>query len=195
MLANFNDAKTRKLDEINKSGMFIKNELADLNKRIQELSDSITRLTTEEQAEIGKIQQLKVSIAEQSGSIKQVTATELLSASSEYGQVIKDIEALKSEIDSMQPSADTSELKAKKVELSGKCEEVKRKISTKSVLETVNRRIEELYEEERNLSQQMADIEKSEFTMSEFTKARIDAVEARINGIFSLVKFKMFSSY
>ena len=94
----------------------------------------------------------------------------------------------------MQPSTDTSELKVKKAELSGKCEEVKRKISTKSVLGNVNRRIEELYDEERNLSQQMADIEKSEFTMSGFTKARIDTVEARINGMFSLVKFKMFET-
>jgi DNA repair exonuclease SbcCD ATPase subunit len=194
MLGNFNEAKSRKLDEINKAGVSVKNELADLNKRIQELSDSITTLTVEEQNEIGKIQQLKVSIDAQSGSIKQVTASELLSVNSEYGQVVKDIETLRSEIDAMQPSTDTSELKAKKSELSGKCEEVKRKISTKSVLENVNRRIEELYKEEQTLSQQMADIEKSEFAMTEFTKAKIDAVEARINGMFSLVKFKMFET-
>lgn len=194
MLSNFNQAKSRKLDEINKSGAFFKKEQSDLNKRIQELSDSITNLTVEEQAEIGKIQQLKVSTDVQGSAIKQVTASELLSTNSEYGQVIKDIEMLKSEIDAMQPSTDTSELKAKKSELSGKCEEVKRKISTKSVLETVNRRVEELYEEERNLSQQMADIEKSEFGMAEFTKEKIDAVEARINGMFSLVKFKMFET-
>ena len=49
-------------------------------------------------------------------------------------------------------------------------------------------------EEEKSLAQQISDLEKKEFAMDAYTRARMDMVEERVNGKFKLVRFKMFNT-
>ena len=44
----------------------------------------------------------------------------------------------------------------------------------------------------KDLAQQIADAEKEEYTITQFTKAKIDECERRINGMFKMVKFRLF---
>ena len=53
-------------------------------------------------------------------------------------------------------------------------------------------RIAELEAQEKDLAQQLADLEKTEFSIQEFIKARTDLSESRINDKLSMVRFKMF---
>jgi exonuclease SbcC len=56
-----------------------------------------------------------------------------------------------------------------------------------------NDRIKELQDQESTLALQLAALEGSEFAIMEFTKAKVDAIERRINGKFRNVRFKMFT--
>lgn len=87
---------------------------------------------------------------------------------------------------------DDAELKEQKKSLSAEIEALRSRISKREAIERNNKRIAELEESYKNQSQELADLESIEFTISAFSKARIEAVESRINGMFSLVKFKMF---
>lgn len=52
--------------------------------------------------------------------------------------------------------------------------------------------IEELRTQFQQMNQELATLEKTEFTINAFAKARINAVEDRINSMFKTVRFKMF---
>ncbi len=49
-----------------------------------------------------------------------------------------------------------------------------------------------LEEEGRDLAQQIADAERDEDTLTRYTRARIEAVEQRVNGLFRHVRFRLF---
>ncbi|MBO5874523.1 MAG: hypothetical protein J6Q35_05805, partial [Rikenellaceae bacterium] len=55
-----------------------------------------------------------------------------------------------------------------------------------------NKRIAELEKEYTESQAQLAELEGVEYNIQQFSKARIEQVESRINGMFNLVKFKMF---
>jgi len=52
--------------------------------------------------------------------------------------------------------------------------------------------IVELEAKGKQLAQQIADVECEEFTMLNFTKTRIEECERRINGLFTMVTFRLF---
>ena len=89
-------------------------------------------------------------------------------------------------------SQDDQDLKAQRSTLSGEIDTIKRDLSTRDIIAKNNARIAELEEQYKNQSQELADLESIEFTIQAFSKARVEAIESRINGLFSFVRFKMF---
>lgn len=87
---------------------------------------------------------------------------------------------------------DTEELIEGKNTILGNIDELKKMLSKREIIDKNNERIAELESMLRNQSQELAELESIEFTISEFSKARIEAVEKRINGMFSMVRFKMY---
>lgn len=192
MLKNFNEAKNKKLDDIDQQGVTRKTELDGIKQRIEVLTKDILQISEEQDSRRKQLVTLKEKLGLENKEVKLVTAAELLAANLEHIKLKNQIQDLKEEIDLMQPNVDTSELKEKKANIQNLLEASKKTLAVKDQIEKTEQRISELKGEEKNLSQQIADLEKSEFVMQEFTKTKIDTIEARINGMFSLVKFKMF---
>lgn len=55
-------------------------------------------------------------------------------------------------------------------------------------------RLAELHQRQEELTNSLLALESSEYAIQQFSKAKIEAIESRINGLFSIVKFKMFNS-
>ncbi len=89
---------------------------------------------------------------------------------------------------------DTSELMEGKGTIQASIDELKKMLSKKDIIERNNQRIAELETMMRKQSQEVAELEGIEFTIASFSKARIEAVERKINGMFQIVKFKMFDT-
>lgn len=87
---------------------------------------------------------------------------------------------------------DNSELMEGKKTINASIDELKKMLSKREIIERNNQRIKELETMMRQQSQELAELEGIEFTITAFTKARIEAVERKINGMFSIVKFKMY---
>ena len=66
------------------------------------------------------------------------------------------------------------------------------KLSVRDRVKTIKERIIELEDNYKKGAQELADLERIEFCMDQFSKAKTEAVENRINGMFSFVKFKMY---
>ena len=92
------------------------------------------------------------------------------------------------------PNIDVTDLKAEKTRLIQAIDAEKSKLAQKAVAERNQARIVELENQLIKQNEELAELEGIEFTISEFSKARIELVERKINGMFSIVKFKIFET-
>lgn len=89
-------------------------------------------------------------------------------------------------------NVDNSELIAGKRLLSEGISELKVRLSKRETIAQNEARIAELETTLQDLSNELAELEGIEFTMAQFSKAKVEAVEERINSMFQTIRFKMF---
>jgi len=92
------------------------------------------------------------------------------------------------------PKLDIESLKQQKADVSDEINRLQAILGTGEVINRGKARINYLLSEEKTLSQHISDLEQQEFAMDAYTRSRMDMVEARVNGKFSLVKFRMFNT-
>ena len=91
-----------------------------------------------------------------------------------------------------EPFAVNESLKVKRVDVTNNINATQSKLNNEAAIDRANKRITELEAQENKLAEELADFEGSEFSILEFTKSKVDAIERKINGKFKQVKFKMF---
>lgn len=191
----FEDAKEKDLERISKEGSEINNQIETLEKRAVELTKELEDRTAEVEA---KKAEYNNALAELTKEIETNPIIDASSAASIKAEDLPEWKVLEDQIKQISetikdlPAADNSKLTAKKIGLTKDLDEVKRKLSLRSVIENNKKKIAELSDREKELAQQKADLEKQEFTIDELNKARMDEVERRINSKFQLVRFRMF---
>ena len=116
---------------------------------------------------------------------------------SERPESTPEIDALKLQIESIViPQIympDVSELKAQKDVINAELDSAKSQLTLIGLEKTIDLRIQELELQNKNLSQEIASLEKLEMQIDNFTRAKIGIIENRINSKFALVKWKMFN--
>jgi len=118
------------------------------------------------------------------------TLEKLLSENEEYIRLGKEIEEIK--VTEQTTVVDTKEQDEIKASYRKDIDALKARLSNQTAITKAKSRIKELEDQQKTLSQEQAYYEKTEFTIQSFDKARIEAVEDRINGMFKVVRFKMF---
>ena len=103
---------------------------------------------------------------------------------------------LKNEIDSIVipevTAIDNLELKTEKVNLLINIDNLKLQLHDKLQIEKGNARIEELNQQQKTLSQEIASLEKTEMIIDQFQNSKMKMIEEKVNDKFKFVKFKMF---
>lgn len=87
---------------------------------------------------------------------------------------------------------DTSRITVRRQEIAKEKAELTAQLSLADTYRKSSERIAELEEQLRKTNDRITELEGLEFTMSEFTKKRVQMVENKINAMFTIVKFKMF---
>lgn len=197
-------------------------EVHEIESRQQEISETFLknkseRLERNKQAGLGikrkreEIEQLKlqaeVNVSSKQSWIDEQKASSLylnelvepetasvIAADREYIELCNQETELRNQINNVSATstADNSELIEGKRTINSSIDELKKMLSKKEAIERNNARISELETMMRKQSQEYAELEGIEFTITSFSKARIEAVERKINGMFKTVKFKMF---
>jgi exonuclease SbcC len=108
-----------------------------------------------------------------------------------YCEITAKITDLQSQIKE-EPEVDNQELLSKKKAVTSEVDALKQELNTKNQIEAAEKRILQLQDEESKLSQELAQLEKTEFAVEKFTKGKMDLMEARIADKFKHVKFKLF---
>ena len=187
--ANFNAAKARTLESFEKQAKEKKEQVESLkkeNKRLEEQNDSIREASKELRE---KLTPIADKISELMNKIREEEAAPGEEPSEQEKSLKAKIEGF---VIPSAPESNTEELKAKKRAVVEQIDALKKKLSVKEQVERLNNRISELEEQEKKLAQEIASLEKIDFTISRFTRAKIDALEEKVNSRFKLVKFKMF---
>lgn len=199
-ITNFNTAKLAKMRSIESEGQNLASqkdnliaELTTIDSRIETGETSITSAKNQLQDIINKID-IENSQSSTGGlelQSFQSIVDSLLSSNNTYQEKLLELEAVESSIEDI-PTVNSSELIEKRKSLVADIDTLKSKLQSKAQIEAAEKRIEELQNEEKTLAQQIANVEKEQFVIENFIKAKVDALENVVNSKFKFVKFKMF---
>lgn len=190
LLENFNTEKNRQLAANRTIGLQIKTE-------VEQCDETITKLTPEIEALNESLISVKQQFADWEGSLTtavdpQKQLDEALSANDEYVFLGARIAGVEAEI-TVVPVVDNSKLKEDKAAYQLEIDILKKQWNSRDLIDRINKRIEELKLEESRMSQEIADLEQTEFLIDDFDKTKMNIIESRINGKFKYVTFKMFN--
>lgn len=189
---NFNQNKSERLGKITEAGKKLAGD-------IEAIGIKITKLQSETNATLAAIKEKTSSIDELQQQHQELTTNENTSIvndinSNKQHQATKaEIAALEAEVNAPQQEDDKKQewLQTKR-ELTAKIDSLNKELSSKDQRQKGLARIAELTSNESQMANELASFEKIEFSIYEFTRAKMDEMEARINDRFKMVKFKMF---
>ena len=187
--SNFNNVKAKKIDANKSKGMGIA-------ARIKEIEDEIKLLEVpvSEPLFMGTaMDELNSRIANYQAQIKAIQEDETQVTVSEMQSInLKEIERLKDVLQNQQATESTETLISRKRDIQWEIDNLKKKLALKDIIENTNTRILQLENQYKTLNQELADLEKKEFSLKEFEFAKNTEYEARINKMFEFTKFKLF---
>lgn len=188
---NFNADKSKSLSEIQDKGKALGVEIAKLDSRIKELEETDQTLNTEIDALNLNISALEEEHTNLSRS-ESLQIERAIANSPKYLSLGKQISAMEEEVNAPQAGDDKASLLQQKRGLVEKIDSLKLELNSKEQRQKTLNRIDQLSVQEKEMSGSLADLEGVEFAILQFTKAKMDLLESRINGRFKLVKFKLF---
>ncbi len=200
------DAKEQKISELRE------NFKADRDKRLAEVEERIKQNVTKGTSVKEAIEKAQAKLSEQQKELdekqKQLKEVETklsqidielskpvsqlnYNSDEEYASLQKQIQILQVELD--RPKEDkTTELMTHKREIQTKIDELNQTLSNKTAAENTQKRINELKAEERNLAQQITELEGHKNLIEQFNIAKVNMLEDKINNRFKHVRFKLF---
>lgn len=199
LLKNFNSKKDEELNRITNQGMNLKSEkdsigveFSNLAEYISAKEDSIKNIESEITLTKAKLETLKEDPAQADKKAEMIYET-MLSNNAELIGLNKELIELE-KVTFAETTVDTSELKAQKDIIKKEVDAIKIELAIELTIKAADERVGQLIEEERTLAQQVADVENDIMIADEFNKAKIDALETKINQKFLFIKFKMFDT-
>ena len=188
-LADFNKNKNDNKAKIQAQGKEMAQRLEALKKALQDTDKEIAEQEEIANALNAEICKLQMDYANMANVEPQEVVPHEVAG---YAELTKQIEEAKAALATDEAAPDDSEHKARKKELTTNRDALKKRLSTRDEISRLEKEIADLEEQGKQLSQQIADIEKEEYVAQEFTRRKIDECESRINGLFHNVTFRLF---
>lgn len=193
MRENFNNDKARRLEDIAARGKEAANQVATIEAKITNIKEAIKSALALIEKQTNIIAQAEVQEAIISQN-EQENLKVALESDTEIQGLKEMIRLREEEIKNPPPAADEkSSLKISRDKLAQDLEDIQRRLATREIKQRILDRLKELDTLEQSLAQQLADQDKIEYQIDTWNRGKMDTLEARINGKFKLVKFKMFA--
>lgn len=200
MKDNFITDKRNKLNRISENGKANAQEKNNLEKELQEAESSLDASSTTVINISKRIENLRAKLLIENNDQKKAETQDpqellqvALSKNADYQELKKQLQELEARTFEL-PENNAQELKDEKAVLNAEITQLKATLQINEQISAANARISELMEEESKLAQEIANIEKEQYTIDNFIKLKIDTIEGKINEKFSFVKFKLFDT-
>ncbi len=191
--ALFEKNKAEELDKINSTGKALKNIVRDLQQDRDDKENEV--FTLREKSEKLEYQirakqkdlQARTFIREEDARVENDPKIDALD------QQIAELEqSLSNHKNNTDNSHDNTALKEKKEALRQERDRLKERISKRGIIAKLNEEIERISAHAKEMSQQIASLEKDEDTANDFTRRKIEESEKRINSLFKHVTFRLY---
>ena len=191
MVESFFTEKTRKCANINSRGLELKVKKAALEVELKGLEDDLSLQKDILSSKMKEFQAIGPSPSE--FEIKLQANKNIL--------VLPEFKSLESELTGLEKLQSESipanalqvgEMEKERKQFEERRDELKKQLTVNDLIEKVNARVNELKDRQKDLSQQVADLEKQEFCVQDFENTKNRMVEERINERFTTLKFKLF---
>jgi len=189
MVENFNSQKTKNLQYINEVGVGTKGKIEANEARILDVKTEIGTLEV-------SIDNLKKQLAELQNN-PQEQEVQGFESTPEFNSISDLIRAKEREISDLLSKSDTeisAESLKRKREAADEIDRLKGLIVKRDSEKRTYQRIDELKAQEKKKSQELSQLEKQEFIIQNFVKARMSSIEEAINSKFQTITFKMFET-
>ena len=186
MLANFNRGKAARLDDNTKRGRANNEKRSAAESELVKAKAEVDRANKEIAALMASPE-----YANDCGAMTDVQT--LIQSDKEWQQLMQEtIEARKAIDLQTAGSLNDFELAGTVIEHRNKLREVQSKLAMEATIEANEKRIDELRTAMQKGAQELADLERIEYLIELFNKAKVEATEGRINDMFTIVKFRLY---
>ena len=191
--------KNTRLKSIEEQGKSLSTEKKNLTEEIETLDGRISKGTGYVQLFQSKLNDLKADLLIENNTPKTENLTyddiviRLILENVTYQNLkteIQKLEDLKFDL----PQEDNSDIKEYKKQIQSEVDNLRASLFANEQIKQADKRIADLQEEEKKLAQEIANIEKIQYTIDNFIKLKIDTIEGKINDKFQFVKFKLFQT-
>lgn len=192
MEGNFNDNKSKQFDALEEEAARIKKRKSDAEATIKNAQDKLGKLEQqhkEQEAALQKAQESKPTLTYHTDD-------------EEYQQLQMDVNARTAAIEARteEETSDTkvkqeATLKQRKAEQNRLRDELRDELAKEQRITDKQNRIKELENRQQTLNQQLTELEKKDYTAEQFTIAKIENLEKKVNDLFTNVQFKMFEPF
>ncbi|ALS27161.1 P-loop containing nucleoside triphosphate hydrolase [Paenibacillus sp. 32O-W] len=185
----FNLEKARELEGITRTGKTMAEEIEGLKRQNEADVAKIESLRAEQQQKQDAHAAAAVHLAELESSMTDVTGD------TRYVAKQQELEQVKSEILSLRSST-LSAVDAVRMDIAKLRTELELLESKRARFDQVRRideRISELERHEKSLAEEFERLEHELFLLDEFTRAKVELLESRINSKFRVARFKLFN--
>jgi DNA repair exonuclease SbcCD ATPase subunit len=194
MRENFEKEREKRLGEVADDIARNKRNGMANNTRKEEYQKNITIAETDIANSKKRIAAIEVS-SEYTAELVRPDASTAIEADSRMKSLQEDIDRLTKEKDAKQQSdgnqnEDREELRNGRTTLTEAIEMLVAKLAKRTDVDADKCRVNELEKKMQELNIELAELERKEFVIAEFSKARSAAIEARINGLFRIVRFR-----
>ena len=189
MTENFNRDKAARLSANQKDGVEAKAEVEAMLEKIKENDAEVESSNEELSKNEERIKELKsdplYSKAIEKGNAEIQDAT--------LDALYREIVDLETRLKEPVSRPKTIELKEKRAAIQESMKDMERRMYKKEQIAATTKRIAELSDRQRELSQLVADREQVESWIEKFNRRKVEMTESRINSLFALVRWRMYN--
>lgn len=182
------------------------NKQDNLDRIAKELKAEAERIDAVKTSTAKKIADLKSELADAEAQLKRLQETfttpihVYYTDDADWERLSEEIEAKNKELQKLDEQKDSNadetiqQLTEANNALSRERNGLVYKFTQKEQMEKCEQRVQELTDMQRTLNQQLADLEKQDYTAEQFQFAVIQDLQDRVDGLFPTIRFKMFNT-
>ena len=189
----FEESKNERLSQIQTDGHRTKAEITRLEEEMKTAEARLDRAAGDAFDAEASAEILREELAEMPDRVEQAAVDPM--ADEAYRAMAEELAAMEADASQTSQASEPNggeAITARLATLNRERDTIRRGLSDCDTADSLRAEIRRLDEEARTLAQQLSDADRDEDTMRRYTRARIEAMEQRVNSLFRTVRFRLF---
>ena len=189
----FEESKNERLSQIQTDGHRTKAEITRLEEEMKTAEAQVDKAAAEVFEAEASAEILREELAEMPDRVEPAAVDPM--ADEAYRAMAEELERLEADAPQTSQASEPNggeAITARLATLNRERDTIRRGLSDCDTADGLRAEIRRLDEEARTLAQQLSDADRDEDTMRRYTRARIEAMEQRVNSLFRTVRFRLF---